>query len=58
METKATYEARIDDLFAGGKPARQDVRILDRADILDLLGHGDKPLQLVESAVGKKALRR
>lgn len=30
------------------------MRILDRADMLDLLGHGDKPLHLVESAVGKK----
>ncbi|PJK01450.1 hypothetical protein CO615_04010 [Lysobacteraceae bacterium NML75-0749] len=53
-QTKAAYEARIDALFAGAKGNRQGVRILDRADMLDLLGHGDKPLHLVESAVGKK----
>jgi len=51
--TRIDYERRIDELFAGAKGARQGVRILDRADILDLLGHGDKPLHLVESAVGK-----
>lgn len=53
-QTKAAYEARIDALFNGAKGNRQGVRILDRADMLDLLGHGDKPLHLVESAVGKK----
>jgi len=27
--------------------------VLDRADVLDMLGHGNKPLDLVESAIGK-----
>ncbi|MEZ5436201.1 MAG: hypothetical protein R3E67_06635 [Pseudomonadales bacterium] len=51
--TKENYEKRIDELFAGEKAARKGVRILDRADVLDLLGFGDKPLHLQESAVGK-----
>jgi hypothetical protein len=32
--TKAAYEARIDALFAGGKPALDGVRVLDRSDVL------------------------
>ncbi|MDY0190711.1 MAG: LPD38 domain-containing protein [Desulfuromonas sp.] len=52
--TETNYEARIDELFNGAKRNRKGVKVLDRADILDLLGHGDKPLHLVESAVQKK----
>lgn len=51
--TKSAYEDRIDALFSGARLNRQGVKVLDRSDILDLLGHGDKPLRLVESAVGK-----
>ncbi|MDO5691118.1 MAG: hypothetical protein Q4G70_01380 [Pseudomonadota bacterium] len=48
--TKTAYEARIDALFAGGKPALDGVRVLDRSDVLGLLGMGDGPVHL---AVGK-----
>lgn len=47
--TQATYEARIEALFSGDKPsATGGVKVLDRADILDLLGYGDMPLVLNE----------
>jgi hypothetical protein len=52
--TRLAFENRIDALFNGSARNRQGVRVLDRADILDLLGHGDKPLHLVESAVEKQ----
>ncbi|MDO5504807.1 MAG: JAB domain-containing protein [Pseudoxanthomonas suwonensis] len=52
--TRQAYEARIDALFDGDTSGRQGVRVLDRADVIDLLGYGDKPLHLVESAVGKQ----
>jgi N12 class adenine-specific DNA methylase/DNA repair protein RadC len=54
VATKTAYERRIDALFAGSPTQRQGVKILDRADLLDLLGHGNKPLHLIEGAVGKK----
>ncbi|MDR0273883.1 MAG: hypothetical protein LBI48_00765 [Burkholderiaceae bacterium] len=49
--TKARYEARIDELYAGGKPSLQGVRILDRSDMLGMLGISDGPVHLVESKV-------
>lgn len=53
-KTAIGYEQRIDDLFAGAPSNRKGIKVLDRADVLDLLGHGDKPLHLAESAVRKK----
>lgn len=53
-KTAIDYEQRIDDLFAGAPSNRKGIKVLDRADVLDLLGHGDKPLHLAESAVRKK----
>lgn len=52
--TKAAYEKRIDELFNGGNPNREGVKVLDRTDVLDMLGYGDKPLVLAESKVNKK----
>ena len=49
--TKAAYDKRIDALFAGAKPALQGVRVLDRSDVLGLLGMSDGPVHLVESKV-------
>ncbi|MDO4770014.1 MAG: hypothetical protein Q4A11_06580, partial [Brachymonas sp.] len=49
--TKAAYEQRIDELFAGEKPRSQGVRVLDRSDMLGLLGMGDGPVHVVESKV-------
>ena len=49
--TKAAYEARIDALFAGGKPTLDGVRVLDRSDMLALLGMGDGPVNLAEGKV-------
>lgn len=53
--TKAAYESRIDDLFAGAKPEKENgVRVLDRSDLLDLLGYGDHEVVLAEQhAVGE-----
>lgn len=50
-DTRAAYEARIDALYAGGKPLPHGVRVLDRSDMLDLLGMGSGPVHLVESKV-------
>ncbi|WP_312463353.1 hypothetical protein, partial [Comamonas sp.] len=49
--TKQGYEARIDELFAGGKPNRVGVKLLDSSDMLGLLGHSNKPVILQESKV-------
>lgn len=51
QSTKANYENRIDELFAGAKPSREGVRVLDEADVLSVLGYGEKPLVLKESKV-------
>jgi hypothetical protein len=52
-DTKANYENRIDELFNGGKAnyGINSAVVLDRSDVLDLLGHGNKPLYLNESKV-------
>lgn len=49
--TKAAYDKRIDALFAGGKAQRVGQRVLDRSDVLGLLGYVDKPVLLQESKV-------
>lgn len=49
--TQEKYEQRIDELFAGSKPNYNGQRVLDRSDMLDMLGYGDMPLHLVESKV-------
>ena len=50
--TQEKYEHRIDELFAGAKANVKDgVTVLDRSDMLDMLGFGDKPLKLAESKV-------
>ena len=49
--TQEKYEQRIDELFAGSKPNYNGQRVLDRSDMLDILGYGDMPLHLVESKV-------
>jgi len=45
--TQASYESRIDALFGGGKAAT-GTRVLDRSDVMGLLGHPDVPLMLNE----------
>lgn len=51
--TQQAYESRVDALFAGEKPAgaNRGVRILDRSDVLALLGMGDGPVNLAEGKV-------
>lgn len=49
--TQQAYETRIDELFAGGRPALDGVRVLDRSDIFGLLGINEKPVQLAEGKV-------
>jgi len=48
---REAYEARIDALYAGGKPNPHGIRVLDRSDLLDLLGMSSGPIHLVESKV-------
>lgn len=51
-DTKQEFERRIDELFSERPIARrQGVIVLDRTDILDMLGFGDFPLQLAENKV-------
>jgi hypothetical protein len=49
--TKAAYEARIDELFAGGKPQLSGVHVLVKSDVLDLLGLGNMPVRLDEAKI-------
>jgi len=56
--TKATFEARIDALFAGDKPrgihrGEQAAVVLDRSDMLEFLKITNGPVYLDETAVGK-----
>ncbi len=46
-QTRVTYEGRIDTLFNGGK-AQVGTAVLDRSDVMGLLGHPDVPLMLNE----------
>lgn len=49
--TKTNYNNRIDALF-NGKPAnREGITVLDKSDVLDMLGHGGKPVILAEGKV-------
>ena len=50
-DTKAKYEARIDELFNGGKANLHGVTVLNKSDVLDMLGYGGKPVNLAESKV-------
>lgn len=50
-DTKEAYERRIDELFAGKPANRVGVRVLDRSDVLDMLGCGDSPVYLNEGEV-------
>jgi N12 class adenine-specific DNA methylase len=50
-ETKAAYEARIEALFAGARASLTGVRVLDRTELLGLLGYADKPVTLAEGKV-------
>ena len=49
--TQQAYEARIDALFNGAKANLEGARVLDRSDVLGLLGMGEKPLFLAEGKV-------
>lgn len=49
--TQRAYEARIDALFNGAKANLEGARVLDRSDVLGLLGMGEKPLLLAEGKV-------
>lgn len=51
--TKQEYEQRIDELFSGEKAnfAKLGVKVLDKSDMLDMLGYGNKPIYLNESKV-------
>lgn len=51
--TKANYDKRIDELF-GKNPKTNSfkgVRVLDKSDLLDMLGYGNMPVNLSESKV-------
>lgn len=50
-DTQAKYEARIDSLFDGKPAGRVGVTVLDKSDVLDMLGYGGKPVVLQESKV-------
>ncbi|MDO4642526.1 MAG: hypothetical protein Q4A74_01645 [Cardiobacteriaceae bacterium] len=50
-ETREQYERRIDELFSGRQANLKGVNIIDRSDVLDMLGYGDIPVQLDESKV-------
>ncbi|WP_440111786.1 PLxRFG domain-containing protein [Acidovorax sp. BL-A-41-H1] len=49
--TKSAYETRIDALFAGDPASRVGVKVLDRSDVLGLLGYPDQPVVLAEGKV-------
>lgn len=51
QETQQAYEARIDALFAGDKPSARGTRVLDKSDVLDLLGASKGGIHLVEGKV-------
>ena len=50
-DTQADYEQRIDQLLAGEHPNRIGARVLDRSDVLSILGYPDYPVHLAESKV-------
>ncbi len=50
-ETSRAYEARIDALMGNDPANRIGVRILDRSDVLGMMGYSDSPVTLQESKV-------
>lgn len=50
-QTKSAFENRIDALFGGAKANLKGVRVLDKSDLLDMLGYGAMPVELNESKV-------
>jgi hypothetical protein len=50
-QTRQTYNDRIDALYAGAAPSQQGVRVLDRSDVLEMLGVSSGPVHLVEGKV-------
>jgi hypothetical protein len=51
QSTQAIFESRIDELFNGGKANLNGVHLLDKSDVLDMLGLGNMPVQLDEAKV-------
>lgn len=48
-DTQSAYAARIDALFAGAEPSNTaGARVLDRSDVLAMLGYGDREVVLAE----------
>lgn len=52
-KTTSEYESRIDALMDGDKPKMQGVKILDRSDMLSMLGMSDGPVHIVEGKVSQ-----
>lgn len=50
-DTRAAFDARIDELFANSPVNRVGPRVLDRSDVMSMLGYEDKPVVLSESKV-------
>jgi hypothetical protein len=50
-ETRASYEKRIDELYADADASRDGVVALDRSDMLDMLGYGEMPVHIAEGKV-------
>lgn len=46
--TKESYEARVDELFAGAAPNDEGVRILDEGDLMTILGFSPAEVRLDE----------
>lgn len=51
VATTTDYDKRIDALFSGKPANRVGAVVLDRSDMLDMLGMGNKPVRVVESKV-------
>lgn len=49
--TRQAYERRVDELFGGRGPRQFGARILDRSDVLAVLGEPARPMHLAESKV-------
>lgn len=50
-DTRAAFDARIDELFSGAQANRVGTRVLNRSDVMSMLGYDDKPMVLAESKV-------
>ncbi|MCL2872588.1 MAG: hypothetical protein FWF41_06390 [Betaproteobacteria bacterium] len=48
-QTRADFENRIADLYAGAAPNKEGVRALDEGDVLTITGHGNMPVVINES---------